>query len=153
MDREQLVEAMAIASCDRMDSPGDSTWAELTELGREEWRLDMRAALGVAESVVREDERLACLNPAEVAALRAERDAAWNEVEREREKYKDEMHAALVEVGRWWWRSGLQDAELTNLRGEVENMRAALKPRCAGRAWARLASCSALKRARTREPG
>lgn len=68
------------------------------------------------------------INPAEVAALRAERDAAWNEVEREREKYKDDMHAALVEVGRWSWRSGLQDAELTTLRGEVENLRAALKP-------------------------
>ena len=68
------------------------------------------------------------LTPAEVAALRAERDAAWNEVEREREKYKDDMHAALVEVGRWSWRSGLQDAELTTLRAEVEKLRAALKP-------------------------
>jgi len=61
-----------------------------------------------------------------VAALRAERDAAWNEVEREREKYKADM-AALVEVARWSQRSGLQDAELTTLRAEVEKLREALE--------------------------
>ena len=66
------------------------------------------------------------LTPAEVAALRAERDAAWNEVEREREKYKADM-AALVEVARWSQRSGLQDAELTTLRAEVEKLREALE--------------------------
>lgn len=83
-----------------------------------------------AEWIERDEGTVTCLEPpltpAEVAALRAERDAAWNEVKREREKYKDDMHAALVEVARWSQRSGLQDAELTTLRAEAEKLRAEL---------------------------
>lgn len=60
-EREKLVERMAQRGCDRADPPGISTWSALSEVAKEEWRLDMRAALSVAEPVVREDEREACL--------------------------------------------------------------------------------------------
>lgn len=67
MDREQLVEAMAEAmSTDQLQRRGQRIvpWADEPEMWKNEQRARARAALAVAEPVVRADERLACLNVA-----------------------------------------------------------------------------------------
>lgn len=50
--KNEIVEAMAQQGCDRGDPPGVSTWSALSELAKEEWRLDMRAALRALPSGV-----------------------------------------------------------------------------------------------------
>jgi len=82
MDREKLVEAMARAICEafrqsRMQRGGHlPTWGELNDpkwaIGRmhaEEYREQARAALAVAEPVVREDERAEAMREAAAACL------------------------------------------------------------------------------------
>lgn len=58
------------------------------------------------------------LTPTEASAIREERDAAeavkqslTTELDERRRQYKDDMHAAIVEVGRWSQRSGQLEAE------------------------------------------
>ena len=65
---------------------------------------------------------------AEVPTLRAERDAAVAELNRERVQYKDDMDTAIVEVARWSQRSQLLNAEATTLRARVAELEAALQP-------------------------
>lgn len=70
MDREQLVEKMTESAAQGLHEAifGVGVWQRILPGERAQWcgyvRAAMRAALGVAESVVREDERLACLNVA-----------------------------------------------------------------------------------------
>lgn len=60
------------------------------------------------------------LTPAEADALRAETVA-------NRQKYGDDMHAALLEVGKWSRRAGSLDAELATLRARQAELLAALQ--------------------------
>lgn len=67
MDRDALIEGMAEAmSRDQLERRGQHIvpWSEEIHLWKEEQRARARAALAVAEPVVRADERLACLNVA-----------------------------------------------------------------------------------------
>ena len=73
MDREQLVEAMAEAmSTDQLQRRGQRIvpWADEPEMWKNEQRARARAALAVAEPVVREDE--AIMSAVSFAALRSE---------------------------------------------------------------------------------
>lgn len=61
MDREKVIEAMAEAMA---EMSGILVWANINDWAQGIWLKRARAALAVAEPVVRADERLACLNVA-----------------------------------------------------------------------------------------